>query len=686
MIDLPLYMRTEPKEFYKSFMEERNIFSIFVQSHIRKDVDDILTQINQHIDNNYPNQVAVWVGGSRSWNTSMDCRYGSSLDMNSLERNAIIPGNYDVFVISNDISAHNDVLCRLKNLIEKYTKRFKDGPLGNAYQLENVLGNIEKNCDIQYPTQKSSCTLFPCQSIMVKIKSKQYKKYTTRKSIKLERSSSASDLSSPFTDSRSVFSSQEFDEISGSVSQDTNDDFPKIVNYKLLIYVESAFLPNVNIHLFKNALLFSDCKGDEMTIKYLNPVGLLLMSEFISTPRKHKGLNVDEFRKKMLLKVVEWTDSITPYNAYTQILDIYMNIFGNSAFLDKYLVQTLLQQMMRFSNIIDIKEEIERQFIPTIRPFVNSFLRDLEFDLMSFYKDNVFFAIVGGDAMRRYNINISNTSDFDTKLFVNTKNIKSNKIEEMLIDNLSRFVTFLNKERSTFLTTAQKIYTINTENNFYVKPTLLTNDNQFRLRYIKKNPTLPIDLFSLDFRANLDVQYRNGSVNMYIDIPFLDIAVIKNGNTRTKYQKDDVVDVYKSRVVPIAKLDFLLDDLNTTYTTPSLAAARYWNDKIGKDTRRYTLLQEVKNNNGPERQVRTDDDMLIDTPYSDRDLDVVVAENIWEGINNTINVKNGEKYAEAFKSIIDKSKKDKYKMKFTYIDPDTYIDPELTDVSDMEID
>lgn len=63
MLDLPLYMRTQPEEFYKSFMEDRKIFSTFMQTHIRPDVDDILQNINQYINNKYPAQVAVWVGG-----------------------------------------------------------------------------------------------------------------------------------------------------------------------------------------------------------------------------------------------------------------------------------------------------------------------------------------------------------------------------------------------------------------------------------------------------------------------------------------------------------------------------------------------------------------------------------------------------------------------------------------------
>jgi hypothetical protein len=418
MLDFPLYMRTQPEEFYKSFMEDRRIFSAFVQSHIRNDVDNILIQLNEFINNKYPTKVAVWVGGSRSWNTSMKCKY-STIDMNTLENNAIIPGNYDVFIISNDKIAHSDVLCKTKILVEDYINKFKAGSLGTKYDLVKTLGNIDKTCDnINYPNEIGSCTLFPCQSIMVKIKSKNVKKYTTRKTIKYE---STSELSSPFEDSRSVFSQQEFDNIAGL----NDDDYVRIMKYKLLFYVESFLIPNVNVQLFKSALLFSNCMGNEMVINYLNPMGLLMMSEFISSPRKHKGLNVDDFRKRLLLKAVESVESISTYDAYKQTLDVYVNIFGESDVFDKYLLQTLLQQMMISSNI-NITEQIEKQFIPVIRPYINSFLRDLDFNIMSLYEEDVFLTIVGGDAMRRYDINISNTSDFDTKLYVNIKKIMSN--------------------------------------------------------------------------------------------------------------------------------------------------------------------------------------------------------------------------------------------------------------------
>jgi hypothetical protein len=422
-----------------------------------------------------------------------------------------------------------------------------------------------------------------------------------------------------------------------------------------------------------------------MSIKYLNPMGLLMMSEFISVPRKHKGLNIDDFRKRLLLKAVNSIDSITPFDAYKQTLDVYFNIFNASDYIDKYMLQTLLQHMIQFTNV-NIVEHIEKMFIPVIRPYINSFLRDFEIELMSLYKEDAFIALVGGDAMRRYDINISNTLDFDTKLYTNTKVLRGKQIENLIIFQLSRFVTFLNGDRVRFLTGKHQVYEINIIENFQVKIKMLTNEGQFRLRYIKKNASLPVDLFSLDYRAKVEIQYRSATINMNIDVPFLDIVVIANGNDKTKHSKNDVVDIEKSRVVPVATLDFLVGDLEKTYTTPNLAAARYWNDKNTKDINRYRILQNVKHYN----KHGNGDVMEIE---SGEILDAVVEDTIWDNITNSENTKRGHQYADAFKNMMEKSKQYKYKMNFSDLTEDNDIDfynesdeSQLTTATDMEID
>jgi hypothetical protein len=250
--------------------------------------------------------------------------------------------------------------------------------------------------------------------------------------------------------------------------------------------------------------------------------------------------------------------------------------------------------------------------------------------------------------------------------------------KDLLISKLSRFVTFLNSKRSEFLTKAQQVHEIKNVEYFRVRTKLLTDEGQFRLRYIKKNSSFPIDLFSLDYRTKIEIEYRAAIINMNIDIPFLDIAVIINRNIKTKYYKNEVVDIEKSRVVPVATLDFLLADLEKTYTTPNLAAARYWNDKNNKDINRYRILQNVKyQDNG--------DEMEID---SDEILDAVVEDTIWKNINSFQNTNQGQQYADAFRRIMKRSKRYKYKIKFTDLTEDTDVDNNEDEfqLTDMEID
>jgi hypothetical protein len=164
-----------------------------------------------------------------------------------------------------------------------------------------------------------------------------------------------------------------------------------------------------------------------------------------------------------------------------------------------------------------------------------------------------------------------------------------------------------------------------------------------------------------------------------IDIPFLDIALIPNGNVGKKYSKIDVVDIEKSKIIPIARVDYILNDLNKTYTTPYMAAARYWNDKTAKDIHRYRILENTK--------FEANDSNSMEIDYTDDILDAVVDDDHWKYMEDNQNLKNSIKYADFFKHIIKKDKnKYKYKMPFTY--PSDKLDniSDLKESTEMDID
>jgi hypothetical protein len=622
-VPLPLYMRTIPEEFYEEFINERKAYSKFINKYFRQDIDNILQDAIKYVDNNYGSTTVIWIGGSRSWKKLFDC-FGGRIQLHSLELASIIPGNYDIFVLSNDYRAHEEVMCYLTHYFDQYIEAFKDPkifPIGQKFDVSKNYGNIKKtndSCTLNFPKEKGSCTLFPCQSLIVSLKTKDMKnhplyverKYAIEKVHKQKQIAKKNDNGeeaplSPFANSVSVLFSDKV-------------DYPLITKNKIMVYCESFVIQGIDIQKFKNKFLFQNCENDlsNLQVNYLNSNGLLLMSEFLKVSRFQKGLNVDQYRKQFLMKVIG-SFNVSEFHAYKQIISEYYEVFGQTTAMDTYMIGDLVKRLA-LSTGYDFENEIGKKMIDALRPYTNSFLKYLSEEMSRAYGDDAFIVMVGGDAMRRYDLNITTTSDFDTKLFVNDNLLRSDgvqtrrshpvglSIEEFLIREMSKFVVFLYNEKELFLSSDEVIGM--EQSDFKVSCPLLSKGLQFRLRYIEKNDKLPVDLYSIDFRtiATMHVLMDGKPLRFEvpIDVPFLDIVVTrirdslfaKKGNIqgqikniKTKTVGDDV-----STSVPIASHEFLLADLEKTYHSPSLAAGRYWTSKVSKDITRYRRLKAIK--------------------------------------------------------------------------------------------
>jgi len=663
---LPLYMRTMPEEFYMEFMKERKGVSNFVETHFRTEFDTILKMVQAYISQNYQNKVIMWVGGSRSWNAAYNCWYGN-ITLSEIEKNSIVPGNYDIFLLSNDPQAHQSVLCLLTNLLENYISVFNQSKLESDYSLTKKFGNIKlsakkdislsspverytnKECYINYPKDKGTCTLFPCQSIQLLIRSKS----TGAK----KRKSKA-------------IQSEEVNLFRESVSLIESGELPQIVKPKLLFYCESFVIPGMDINLFRKNLVFSSCGTTDFQINYLNPKGLLFFSEFIKTPRREKGLNVDAFRKNLLVRTITATES--PFIAYKMVLEEYLRLFESTTLLDKYLVGDLIQEMLKHAGI-DMTTLIQTEFVKLMRPYVNSFLAVFSDEITKTFKKpkSMFLMLVGGDAMRRYDLNITNTSDFDTKFFVDPdylqpakittrtaqeKLTKHKKLQRFVVEQMSQFVTFLIGNKDKILTT-QDIKLVNLA-DFNATYNFFSGGLQFRLRLIDKNPDLPVELYSVDFRTEVQCQFViNGKVYrlpISIDIPFLDIVITSNAGI----ERSTAIGESVSRVIPVASLDYILSDFEKTYTTPSLAASRYWNSKKQKDEYRYKILKGIQSTQSTQTsrsktQITPPVEMMEieNGVYSDI-LDVTAEPNVWKDFTSVTNIARKQIYTERFLDVI----------------------------------
>lgn len=385
-----------------------------------------------------------------------------------------------------------------------------------------------------------------------------------------------------------------------------------------------------NIELFKKTYLliptipYND--GDDYyTIKgklnKLNEIGLLTYS-YLNTSDKDQnlGLNIDLYRQKLYIeqKFKNNAEKIAEHFR-KEILDNYYKVFKNTNFFNIFFIEKIRENINKYSAINGTYEKfidyVERWLMSIFRPAINSFIIEINYELYKKYKIKLFIA--GGDAMRRYNYNISSTKDIDTKLYIkNIKEISGSEetydnikidVKEIIVRNIVKLRNYLeNTFRDLFKITTIEI---NERGEKIIKvidysntPVVFTNtkgenfklffvsqdkqNQHFRTREIKKSEKFPVDLFSIDYNAT--IQKVNEKTNMtkdnVLNISLLDVVL----------QEDDYNEGYCTTTninnISIASLNFLQYDLENTYSIEDRAIARISSGKYIKDIQRYKTL------------------------------------------------------------------------------------------------
>ena len=100
-------------------------------------------------------------------------------------------------------------------------------------------------------------------------------------------------------------------------------------------------------------------------------------------------------------------------------------MFKNTNFFNIFFIEKIRENINKYSAINGTYEKfidyVERWLMSIFRPAINSFIIEINDELYKKYNIKLFIA--GGDAMRRYNYNISSTKDIDTKLYIRNINI-----------------------------------------------------------------------------------------------------------------------------------------------------------------------------------------------------------------------------------------------------------------------
>ena len=309
----------------------------------------------------------------------------------------------------------------------------------------------------------------------------------------------------------------------------------------------------------------------------------------------------------------------------------YLELFKNYKSLNIFFIDKIKELINIHSNIYykDFKDFIDKWFVSKFRPAINSFIIEINTELSRDF--GVVLFIAGGDAMRRYENDISFTKDIDTKLYINNVIVSDTirqKIEEkrrivgasfdektfikdcvvsVIVKHIVKLRNYLEQNISNIfhdilqfdernIARGTEILNFKIDKDHTIVVDILLDEDkklkyqQFRIRENKKRIDFPVDLYSIDFRTFIGVYDNNGNIiegsKKIHDISILDVVL---------QDIDDFNESYITIVdnIPVASLKFLLEDFYKTYTTPDRALARISSEKVNKDIIRFNKIKEL---------------------------------------------------------------------------------------------
>lgn len=388
----------------------------------------------------------------------------------------------------------------------------------------------------------------------------------------------------------------------------------------------------------------------------LNYIGLITFSLLNTSKAETKiepesGINVDNIRQKLFIDKFQNLTLNEFDDLKKELAVIYERIYKSNA-MDSYIYEShknlmivpILEIASSYYNMLNSKylnynfffsdrianvkyeivynyynkfvDFIDRYFMVLFRPVVNAFVREINNEL--FEKHGIKLFIAGGDSMRRYNYNSSFTADIDTKLHyanavsdktkpgvIQSKDEINKSINNIVIKHIVLLRNFFEENRtnilSEFISAKQPkqgfdvFQCLNEDSTIEVKIDILDDNLQFRTRKIDKNETMPVDLYSIDFRYTVKLTdyatpntFRK-NLNYKRQVALLDIVL---GDDK-KFNNDDL---NEEDGVAFASKNFLLKDIETTYDNETMALGRISNGKVEKDKIRYT---EIRDNSIP---------------------------------------------------------------------------------------
>ena len=575
--DIPELLMLQNEEIiFSEGIEKRNKFSRFFNTHCTPVINNHLSRFVTHVEKD--NSAISFIGGSRAWDKFFHTRQDIYNTLSTIEKNAIIPGNFDIFCVCTDKTQIDNILeqmclCidninyELINNTPEINEMYDISYISNANR-ENVEINqdsvfqdqeLEAFCPITTPFAEEGCVFPKCKAIHLEL------------------------IFNPLNKKqRKILKKNSFDQ-------------------KVLLYFEIIYINKDNTDIKELITQNLITSVDENGFHYLNLNGLYLFLEI--TPSRSKEYNIDLYRSNIITKIYKFYNA-SMKNVYLNLIKLFINIFQNTEDIksDNYRVKYDIQLSLLLKKFITLQDEdgnILDQFSSYVteifRPYINSFI-DSTAKILSDQrnedgsKKNNYIFIVGGDAYRRYlPDDIRNTNDIDTKLFYNDEKDK-NELITLTVNEISDLISILYIHKqdifSNFKNTA--IGFDNKDYDFNIHFIPVYDGGQFRIRYIDADDFI---LFSLDYRTKIDIELKARdfqlSTSIINEIAILDVVLMKS-DLKSDYT------VTLSNWLPIASAEYLVSDLKKIYKEISENVKLRFH-KSKKDKNRLTsLLKYIK--------------------------------------------------------------------------------------------
>jgi hypothetical protein len=594
---------------YKLNLEKDNI-PLTINDFIEKEISSF--EYPSRNNNNY----TYWVEGSLSWDewykwyATREEIYDESTGIISMETS-----NYNIRYIITEKPLFEEKVNQINDFLISLCETLKENGIYTKIVYQNVQIN-DSSLKIIYDYK----ALFRQPFVNIKLV---FDNPPPSGGAKAPKGKRRKGLQKPFPKFSVDFREKIRDEIDITKLQDEVYIGKTVVEFDFELFYKTQTNPSIDIELFKKSYLQLSLYQNR--VNRLNDLGLITFSYLRTTDKSNEfDINVDKYRQQMFIKKKYGKHYDKLCKFLNEIVNVYKNLFKNQKSYNTFFIEKLEKLFNKYSasyyeNFIDI---IEKWYIAKFRPAINAFIIEFNTDLKTllfeiFNEDvDITLFIAGGDAMRRYDDNISFTKDIDTKFYVRgiiNKYVESGKgtfdeikriLMEFVAEKVVKLRNYLEENIETILNEEclkgleEKILSYRAlSRKFEIElynHTFNEKNQYFRVRKISQNENFPVDLYSIDFRTYF-IEYDNQGqfiTKRQHMISLLDVVFQDNPED---IHYPEYVEIFDN--IPVASRYFLLKDFYTTYTTDKRALARISSDKYKKDITRFNKLLAIYKSN-----------------------------------------------------------------------------------------